>query len=94
MARSKGTLSGLSGLIGPVVLKQYATKTVITSKPDMTRVRRTTKQKTNALKFADAVLFARTVLYDPAKKLQFEKKLKKGQSVYHAALSDYLLRNS
>lgn len=38
MARTKGGLKGFSGLLGPIVIKQYADKTVVTSRPDMSRV--------------------------------------------------------
>lgn len=92
MARSKGGLRGLSGLLGPVILKQYADKTVITSRPDMKRVKRTKKQKMNSSRFALAVAYAKAILADSNKRREFAGTLKKGESVYHCAVRQYLLQ--
>jgi hypothetical protein len=93
MAKNKGLLPGFSGLIGPVILKQYTDKTVITSKPDMSRVKRTKPQKNNSSAFASAVGYAKKIVNDPAKKKEFAKKLKRGESVYHAAIKEWLNKN-
>ena len=45
MARTKKGLTGISGLIGPVVIKQYADKTVVTGRANMSKVKRSKKQK-------------------------------------------------
>jgi hypothetical protein len=94
MARIEGGLKGLSGLLGPLVFKQYADKTVVTSRPDMSRVKRTRKQKMNSSAFTKAVEYARGILNDPKKKQEFAKKIKKGASVYHAAIREYLLQKN
>jgi hypothetical protein len=90
MARSKGNLHGLSGIIGRVVIKQYADKTVVTAIPDMSHVKRTKKQKKNASTFAKAVAYAKAIINDPVKKAALAATLPKGASVYHAAIKEYL----
>jgi len=94
MARSKKGFDGISGLIGPVIIKQYADKTVVTARPNMRRVKRSKEQKTNSSAFSEAVDYARRIVRDPKKKLEFAQKLKKGASVYHAAISEYLLQKN
>jgi len=93
MARSKGLPGDLSGVIGPIVLKQYADKAVVTSRPDMSRVKRTAAQKSNNSRFARAVAYAKQVMADPVQRQEIAKRLKKGQTVYHAAVRKYLLEN-
>jgi hypothetical protein len=88
MAMYKGL--GLSGTFGPLVHKQYAGKTVVTVKPDMSRVKRNAKQKANSSKFTEAVIYAKAILNDPEKKRAYAKKLKKGQTVYHAAIREFM----
>jgi hypothetical protein len=85
---------GLSGAIGPGVTKQYLGKTVVTSKPDMSRVIRNEKQKANSSKFKKAVAYAQEILYNPQKKHEYAKKLKKGQTVYHAAIREFMNREN
>ncbi len=94
MARTKQGLAGISGLIGPIIIKQYADKTVVTARPNVRRVKRSKSQKTNSSAFAEAVTYARRIIRDPKKKQEFAKKLKKGASVYHAAISEWLLQKN
>ena len=94
MARTKQGLAGISGLIGPIIIKQYADKTVVTARPNMRKVKRSKEQKTNSSAFAEAVAYARRIVRDPKKKQEFAKKLKKGASVYHAAISEWLLQKN
>jgi hypothetical protein len=71
-------------------VKQYGNRIVVSKFPDMSRVKRTKKQVSEQSKFQKAVNFAKRVLTEPKKKKEFAKKLKKGQTVYHAAISAYL----
>src|SRR5689334_2452244 len=87
-------LEGVSGRIGNIVIKRYPNgKIVITKVPDMSGVKHTELQRIYQTKFAEAVAYARAAKRDPQKKVAFEKVLKKGQDVYHAALSHYLQRS-
>lgn len=63
---------------------------VLSAYPDMSKVKRTKKQKDNNSLFQDAVAYARSVLADPKKVKAYKAKLKPGKTVYHTALSEYL----
>ena len=63
--------------------------TVISAMPDMSRVKRSMLQKMAQQKFAEAVHYARSISRNPVKKEAYAKKLKKGRSVYHAAIQEY-----
>ena len=97
MARVKKSdilLSGLRGKIGnTLVIKQYAYGTVVTKYPDMSGVKWSQRQKGGHKKFKEAVAFAKAILKDEKKRKQYEKKLKKGQSVYHKVISEYMRGN-
>lgn len=57
----------------------------------MSGVKPSARQKKEKSRFAEAVRFAQAIIKDPAKKAAY--KVKKGQSVYHAAIKDYLKAN-
>jgi hypothetical protein len=89
--RKKHITEHFSGAIGKtVVVKQYATKTVITAYPDMSKVMASAKQQYCKFLFKEAVAYAQSILNDPAQKAAYAAKLPAGRSVYHAALSEYL----
>ena len=90
VVKNNPLLQGLRGRIGNLVFKQYAYGTVVTKVPDMSRVMPTMLQKLYKDVFSEAVAYARAVERDPEKRTAFEKVLKPGQDVYHAALSSYL----
>ena len=88
-------LNGAKGAIGKeVVLKKYGDKTVVSKYPDMSRVKKSALQDLERSLFAQAVAFAKSVKRDQKLKAKYEKKRKPGQSVYHAALSDFLLKEN
>jgi hypothetical protein len=91
--RSNNILEGLHGLLGNVVIKSYGDRTVISSVPDMSRVKPSALQKKSNRKFADAVKYAQAINRDPARKKAYSKKVKKGQSVFQYAISEYLNKN-
>jgi len=87
-------LEQISGAIGKqLVFKQYSYGTVVSAYPNMKRVKRSGFQKMKQSIFKDAVAYARTILHDPKKKKAFERKLKKGQSVYHSAIRAYMKKH-
>jgi hypothetical protein len=92
MARVKNSalLKGVSGTIAELVIKNYSGKTVITRKPNMGRIKPSPLQTLYKNVFKEAVAYAISVSRDPDKKAAFQKVLKPGQTVYHAALSHYL----
>jgi hypothetical protein len=92
MAEAKDILGkGLSGQIGKqLVFKKYANKTVVTKYPDMSNIKPSQAQVTKRERFAAAVKYAREINNDAVLKALYLKKVAKGQSVYHFALSEYL----
>jgi len=91
MARTNNPLlQGTSGKIGgQFVIKQYPYGTVISAMPDMSNVKRSKLQKLQQKKFAEAVAYAKSISNNPVKKVAYAKKLKKGQSVFHAAIKEF-----
>ena len=87
---SKNVLTeDLRGAIGKqVVFRVRNGKTFASKYPDMSRVKPSKKQLAEKGRFAKAVAFAQSIIRDPAKKAAF--KVKKGQTVFNAAVSQYM----
>lgn len=93
MARLKrGMLKNTSGKLGDIVIKQYAYGAVVSKAPDMSNVKLSKLQKAKNTNFKDAVKYAQAILADPKKKAGYALKIKrkKGTTVYHYAISEYL----
>jgi hypothetical protein len=93
MAYSKESviLHKMRGQIGKqIVVKQYGNKTVITAYPDMSGIKPSRLQKQKRKKFAAAIEYARSIIYDPVRKAAYAKKLKRGARVYNSAIREYL----
>jgi hypothetical protein len=96
MARvnKQSILNDVRGAIGKqFVVKQYAHGTVISAYPDMPRQKPHKLSELQKLKrgvFSEAVKYAQSIVRDPAKKKAYARKLKKGQRVYNAAITEYL----
>lgn len=95
MARlSKSLLENIQGGLGKqLVFKQYKDKTVVTSYPDMSKVKPSEQQKEGRKLFAEAVAYARAISRNAEQKAEYEKKVKPGESVYHFALKEYLAQH-
>jgi hypothetical protein len=95
MARVKlnSLLNGLSGTLGNAVLKNYASGTIISSRPDRSKVILSDVQKASNSKFKHAVAFAKGVLADPEKRKEYEAKVKPGKSVYHTVVAEFMRNN-
>ncbi|NCU05791.1 MAG: hypothetical protein GXC73_17625 [Chitinophagaceae bacterium] len=84
-------LKGLRGQIGKqLVFKQYGKKTVVSKFPDMSHVKASPKQKKIRKGFQKAVAYAQGINNDPVKKAVYAKKVKKGQTVFNYAISEFL----
>lgn len=95
MARLKlnSFLSAFQGTIGKeIVFKQYADKTVVSRYPDMSKVKPSELQKLQRAKMKEANAYASAVRRDPKLKAKYERKLKKGESVFHRAKKDFFER--
>lgn len=87
-------VQALSGKIDGILLKQYSYGTVISKMPDRSKVKLTKHQKVLNGHFQEAVAFAQSIIEDPQKKMSFSKAAKKrGLSVYHYVLSEYMKGN-
>jgi hypothetical protein len=96
MARVKDNLlmEGASGQLAGMLLKKYRYGTVISKMPDRSKVKLSVKQKKANKTFQEAVKYARAVKNDPEKSQAIKKRAaRKGSSVYHFALSEYLKGN-
>jgi hypothetical protein len=56
----------------------------------MSRVKPSIKQKNNRSVFKEAVAYAKNINRTPVLRQQYLKKIKKGESVYHYAIKEYL----
>ena len=84
-------VSDLRGSIGKqIVFRVRNGKTYASKHPDMSNVKPSAKQLKEKSRFAKAVRYAQTIINDPAKKAAY--KVKKGQSVYNAAIKEYMSR--
>lgn len=94
MARIKNNalFKGARGKIGDsIVIKQYSYGTVISAMPDMRKSKKKTElQKLKQGMFAEAVAYAQSIVRNPAKKAAYARKVKKGKTVYHTAIQEYL----
>jgi hypothetical protein len=87
-------LKGLRGQVGKqLVFKRYGDKTVVTRYPDMSRVKRSPRQKAGTSKFKHAVAYAKSIISDEKKRKAFAKKLRRGKSVYHADISEFMKKH-
>lgn len=88
------SLNDISGQIGrQLVLKRYATKTVVSVYPDMSKVKPSKLQKVKRNIFKEAVAYARNINNNPDAKKKYLKKVQPGQSVYHFAIQEYLRKH-
>jgi hypothetical protein len=91
ITRDNILFQGMSGYLGKqLVVKQYATKTVVTKYPDMSNVKPSAKQLEEKSRFSKAVKYAQAILHNPALKATYLSKVAAGQSVYHYAIKEYL----
>jgi hypothetical protein len=88
--KNNDLVMGSSGRIGDqLVYRQRAGKTIIAKRPKKSSVKATDLQLEVQELFAEAVLYARGVLADEAKKALYQAKAKSGKSAFNLALSDF-----
>lgn len=95
MAQSKNNIvtHGLSGKVGDLlVFSQRNGKTIVGKVPKQSTRELSEGQKEHRRKFQKAVLYAKSVLNDPAKKEIYEQVVdrSKGQTTYNVAVADLL----
>jgi hypothetical protein len=80
------------GMMGGIVFRCMGDKSIMSKRPDCSRVVKTEAQKANMKRFAAATIYAKKVLKDP-KRVEYYRKIKKNyQSVWNAAISDFMSR--
>ena len=83
----------IQGAIGKeYVIKQYTYGAGRTKYPDMSRIIASTRQRKCRNVFKEAVRYAKSVIANPALKAQWQKRLRKHNSVYNVAIKEYMLR--
>jgi hypothetical protein len=80
------------GRFGNAVLRWRGGKSILSKMPDCSRVVKTKAQKDNMKRFAAATIYGKKVLSDPRLREKYEKKKKMYQSIWNAAISDFMSR--
>jgi hypothetical protein len=86
-------LRRVSGKVGNLILKCTPHGDILTKYPDMINIVASADQKTQRSRFRCAVDYAQQILADPTRKLEYSKRLKRGRTVYHTAIAEYLTNN-
>ncbi len=85
-------LKGMSGKFGDLfVIRRRKGTSVIASMPKKSSKPPTPARKKQMLKFQQAVKFAQSVKANPTLVSQYEIRVKLNQTIYHAALSAYMI---
>jgi hypothetical protein len=80
------------GRFGNAVLRWRGGKSILSKMPDCSRVVKTKAQKANMKRFAAATIYGKKVLGDPRLREKYRKKKKMYQSIWNAAISDFMLK--
>lgn len=89
--KKSGSVFKISGAISKqIVFKQYKDGQVITKFPDMSGIIASSGQRNCRNLFKEAVAFAKSINNDPEKKKAYLKKTAKNQTVFNAAISEYM----
>ena len=80
------------GMMGGIVFRCRGDKSIMSKRPDCSRVVKTKAQKANMKRFAAATVYGKKVLSDPMLREKYEKKKKMYQSIWNAAISDFMSR--
>ena len=87
------SLKLIRGAIGKeFVIKHYKDGAVKTKYPDMSGIVASTKQRKCRNLFKEAVAYAKGVIADSERKTCWQKKLRKRNAVYNAAVKEFMLR--
>ena len=85
-------LTWIRGAIGKeFVIKHYRYGVVKTKFPDMTRIIASVQQRKCRNLFKEAVAYAKTVIADPVKKKEWQKKVRIKHRVFNRIIKEYML---
>ncbi len=89
--KKSGSIFKISGAVGKqIVFKQYKNRQVVTKFPDMSGIIPSAGQRKCRNLFKEAVAFAQAINNDPEKKKAYKGKTRKNQTVFNAAISEYM----
>ena len=74
------------------VIKHYKYGVIKTKWPDMSRIISSTGQRKCRNLFKEAVAYAKTVIADPVKKAEWQKRIRRPNGVYNKAITQYMLQ--
>jgi hypothetical protein len=80
------------GRFGNAVLRWRGGKSILSKMPDCSKVVKTKAQKANMKRFAAATIYGKKVLSDARLREKYRKKKKMYQSIWNAAISDFMLK--
>ena len=80
------------GMMGGIVFRCRGDKSILSKRPDCSKVVKTEAQKANMKRFAAATIYGKRVLSDPKLREKYRKKKKMYQSIWNAAISDFMLK--
>ena len=75
------------------MVKHYRYGIVTTKFPDMSKVIASKQQRSCRNLFREAIAYAKGVIADPVQKAKWQKKIRVPDSVYNAAVKEYMLRD-
>ena len=86
-------LRQMKGAVGKeFVVKHYRYGAIRTKYPDMSNVVASAKLRKCRTVFQEAVAYAKSVIADKGRKAQWQRKLRRHNGVYNAAIKEYMLR--
>jgi hypothetical protein len=75
-----------------IVIKHYKWGVVMTKFPNMKGIIASAKQRKCRNVFREAVAYAQTVIADPVKKAEWQKRIRRRNGVYNKAITAYMLK--
>ena len=80
------------GRVGDIVLRWFGGRSVMSKRPDCSKVVKSPAQLANQDRFRKAVIYGKAANKDPERHELYRKRKKSNQSVYNAAVSDCMLK--
>ena len=78
------------GMMGGIVFRCRGDMSIMSKRPDCSKVVKTKAQQANMKRFAAATVYRKMVLNDPMLREKYAKKKKMYQSIRNAAISDFM----
>jgi hypothetical protein len=89
-ASKSAILSSLRGLLGDIVIRKTRNGIVVSRRPQRRKKKLSKAQSRTCNRFAEAVAHGKKVLAEFRRENPGVRTVKKGKSVYHTAMAEYL----